>query len=390
MRKAVIILISLAFIISSCGQATKEQTATISSSAGTKDTLIKLSKNYGILFPKYDEELELWYEPHIVDFRNSDTLKIKNLPCENGSELYINVSPDEKFVVIDHIIKGYVEMPEGRELYENYKCALIDIENAVSLDSWQSDCGGEWDESSNWIVAPIENENQEEFIYSQSNSNNYDPSGRIEGVFESNLGYREMKRSEIPDSAGLTGLFYENGKYYLRQAQISFSEGMSECTGDETLSLVSDAEFLFVNFKNYNKSEIQPVHLEKKPLLIPKNIDNSYVGEKFIFDFGNKQYELEAFGEKDSIRSSDINNYSVVYSIKGTANKQTIVNIPKTEDAVTQVLFIGDLDGDGHPDIILNAPDNYENHNIMVFLSSTAKKGNLLRGEAMKFDWFDC
>jgi hypothetical protein len=66
------------------------------------------------------------------------------------------------------------------------------------------------------------------------------------------------------------------------------------------------------------------------------------------------------------------------------------VNIPKIEGTSVELLFIGDLDGDGKPDIILNAPSNYENRIIMVFLSSTAKEGDFLKCETQKSDWFDC
>jgi hypothetical protein len=54
------------------------------------------------------------------------------------------------------------------------------------------------------------------------------------------------------------------------------------------------------------------------------------------------------------------------------------------------LLFIGDLDGDGKPDIILDAPSDYENKKIFLFLSSTAKDGKYLRCEAWKFDDLSC
>jgi hypothetical protein len=95
--------------------------------------------------------MELWYEPRIVDFDRNDTLKIKGLSYENGFESFVSLSPNEQYVVIDNIIKGYVETPTGRELHENYKCVLIDLFSARVLDFWQSECSGEWDENSNWV-----------------------------------------------------------------------------------------------------------------------------------------------------------------------------------------------------------------------------------------------
>ena len=168
MKKTAIILSVFVLITSSCVQTTKKQAET--ANVCQKDTLIKLSETYGILFRKYDKELELWYEPRIVDFISKDTAVIQNFTYENGSELDIRVSPNKKYAVIDNIIKGYVETSTSRELYENYKCVLIDIDNAILLNSWQSDCGGEWDKNNNWIsggeiIFPNTEENNETFTY---------------------------------------------------------------------------------------------------------------------------------------------------------------------------------------------------------------------------------
>jgi hypothetical protein len=143
MKKTILLFSIFALIASSCGQTTEKQ-------ADNDILFIELSKNHGLLFLKYDKEMKLWYEPHIVDFRNDDTLKIKNL--ENGFEAFLSVSPNGKYVVIDNIIKGYVYVTETDSiLHENYLCAIIDIENAKIIHSMQTDCGGEWDKNNNWI-----------------------------------------------------------------------------------------------------------------------------------------------------------------------------------------------------------------------------------------------
>ena len=165
MKKIVIILSLFALIASGCGHATKKQTTNENSSVCQQDTLIKLSETHGILFLRYDKEMELWYEPRIVDFRNNDSVKIENLSYENGSELYVNVSPNKKYAVIDNIVKGYVEDIEEKILHEIYFCVIIDIENAKVVETMQSDCSGEWDKNSNWV-------NNEEIIFSADTEEN--------------------------------------------------------------------------------------------------------------------------------------------------------------------------------------------------------------------------
>ena len=212
----------------------------------------------------------------------------------------------------------------------------------------------------------------------------YEYTGRIKAVYKSNWGYREMKRTDIPKNGILTGLFYENDAYYLKREKIVLKdEEDNGCGGGPTVALLSKAEFLFLNFTGYNKNKIPAVHLAKDGKAAPPN-------KKITFDFGNRQYELTAFGETEKGDDSYVTNYSLVYSIKGAAGKQVIVNIPHIRYTYVRLLFIGDLDGDGEPDIILDAPGDYEELNIMVFLSSTAKKGEYLRLEALLNAQFDC
>ena len=153
MKKIVIILSVFALIASGCGHATKKQTTNENSSVCQQDTLIELSETHGILFLRYDKEMELWYEPHIVNLNKKDTLKINGYYNENGSYPdEIDLSPNLKYMVLHHLFgEGYVEMDDGQKLYQNWKCSIIDIENAKVVETMQSDCSGKWDKNNNWV-----------------------------------------------------------------------------------------------------------------------------------------------------------------------------------------------------------------------------------------------
>ena len=143
MRNAIIILSAFVLIASSCGQATKKQAI----NENKKDThFIKLSETHGLLFMRYDNELKLWYEPYIIDFRNNDTLKIE--ACTYGFDSFVNISPDGKYVFIDNIVKQYEE--RGDSLRVVCFCALIDIAETKVI-AMHSDCSGKWDKNSNWV-----------------------------------------------------------------------------------------------------------------------------------------------------------------------------------------------------------------------------------------------
>jgi len=226
-----------------------------------------------------------------------------------------------------------------------------------------------------------ENKNLNNRILSSNINITCEPSGWVDAIYEANWSYRKIKRGDIYNTYNIIGLFCENNVCYLKPTNISFLDGENECSGDATLTFISEAKFLFSNSINYNKNNFQSVISEVKPML---------PGEKFVFTFEDQIYELESFGERLNSDGYDVKNYLLVYSTAGAASKQTIVSIPTIEYTSVKLLFIGDLDGDGKPDIILDAPSNYENKNIILFLSSTANDDEYLRCEACTSDWFDC
>ena len=109
----------------------------------SKDTVIKVSEYFSVLYKRYDNDLKLWYDPYIIRLKENDTVKIAEFSYENGSELNLRVSPNKRFVVLDNIIKGYIEDGDEKTLYENYLCDIIDLEqSAVIVGSIQTHCGG--------------------------------------------------------------------------------------------------------------------------------------------------------------------------------------------------------------------------------------------------------
>jgi len=218
-------------------------------------------------------------------------------------------------------------------------------------------------------------------------------SGRVYAVYAAPFVYRGMKRADIRYQNKLTGLFCKNGDCYLRPAKVSFLYDINDCTQDSELVLKSDARFLFSNFINYNNRKIPSVHLYEDHIYVDSIYNHTKAmppNMRFSFTFGKKEYELEAFGEIINNDESEVNNYSLTFSIKGASHRDTIVNMEHINSTFVRLLYIGDLDSDGKPDIILDAPDDYESHHIMLFLSSTVKKENYLRCECEKWDSFDC
>jgi hypothetical protein len=106
-----------------------------------RDTLIPISKGFAILYTEYNEKLELWYKLHIVNLNKKDTVKVAPLyddddDSELGSELWHEVSPNLRYVMVQRIIKGFVipgiDGPEP-SLHETYSCMIVDMEKAKAI-----------------------------------------------------------------------------------------------------------------------------------------------------------------------------------------------------------------------------------------------------------------
>ena len=116
------------------------------------DTVINVSEHFAILYKRYDSDFNLWYDPYIIRFDKKDTVKIAEFSYENGSELNLRISPNKRYVVLDNIIKGYVEDGAEKTLYENYLCDMVDLEQSmVIIGSMKEHCVAEWDKDNRWI-----------------------------------------------------------------------------------------------------------------------------------------------------------------------------------------------------------------------------------------------
>ena len=204
----------------------------------------------------------------------------------------------------------------------------------------------------------------------------------VGGVLETTTAYRGYSSSDFEKDFKFTGLFEENGMFYIKPVEVSFSVDIVDCTGDSALGFWTfdyDCIFLFLDFEGYNDAPIESINQGKEITMS--------VNEQFNFTCNKTNYTLQADGE---IEDSDTKNYTLTLSKIGCETKQILVAHEYINSTEVEILFIGDLDGDSEPDIILNAPDNYENRWIMLFLSSTKQEKELLHLEAEDFNWFDC
>jgi hypothetical protein len=108
----------------------------------------KVNKDYSIVFLKYDKTYKLYASPRVL-WQNK-LIKIKDFDEDNFSDISFNIAPNKKYVVMDNIIKGYVQTEKDSVLHENYTCIILDVKKAKIVMSMQTDCGGNWNKKNEW------------------------------------------------------------------------------------------------------------------------------------------------------------------------------------------------------------------------------------------------
>ena len=108
----------------------------------------KINKEYSIVFLKFNKTFKLYSSPRIL-WQNK-LIKIKDFDDNNFSGGKIQIAPNKKYVVMDNIIKGFIQKEKDSILHENYTCVLINVNKAKIITSMQTDCGGKWNTKSGW------------------------------------------------------------------------------------------------------------------------------------------------------------------------------------------------------------------------------------------------
>jgi hypothetical protein len=108
----------------------------------------KVNKDYSIVFLKYDKAFKLYASPRIL-WQNK-LIRIKDFDEDNFSGVNLNIAPNKRYIVLDNIIKGYVQTEKDSVLHENYTCVILDVKKAKIVMSMQTDCGGNWNKKNEW------------------------------------------------------------------------------------------------------------------------------------------------------------------------------------------------------------------------------------------------
>ncbi|MFA6085075.1 hypothetical protein [Mucilaginibacter sp.] len=181
------------------------------------------------------------------------------------------------------------------------------------------------------------------------------------------------------------GIFKSDSGYYISDTKIKISHAHDEIvdekeiekTGWRVESQIKDSAVLLISNLNYLK---------------PRPIKSFRFGKNFVlpgysntFNYNDVSYTLYATGQQ--LRNSkpeeiyNISHYKLYIkaTIEGKSYNQLLVYIDGFDDAMVDIIFAGDIDGDSRPDFIINTTNDYNLIRPTLYLSKPAEKNQLLK-----------
>lgn len=199
-----------------------------------------------------------------------------------------------------------------------------------------------------------------------------------------NKATNEQIKKKYEEDMSFVALISGKGRTSIKPVDIKVEFSTNDCTGLPEASLYANGEHSYIvlisGLKHYNK--------EPMPNLI-QGMDNTILlpSEPVNFVFNNENYTLYATANiNDDVYKAE--SYRL-YLQKGTVTQQ-LTYIDKFEHNMPSIMFIGDIDGDGYPDLLLQEGYNYEYHKIALYLSSYADEDKLVKNVAVDEEWRDC
>lgn len=183
--------------------------------------------------------------------------------------------------------------------------------------------------------------------------------------------------------------FYQDvtAGFCMNRANVKLENFYDDCIEDSVASVFSDRDNSILLIKGI---EPQDSLIETKPIQ-----DSIYMGEQYEFEFHNQKYRLRAEGVlRNDIENNgnwdNVRNYKLYLSKAGMDKEQLLIAMPEFHDTYVAILWMGDMDMDGCPDFIFDVSGDYESKSVVLFLSSKADDGLLVKCVGRSEYVFDC
>lgn len=180
------------------------------------------------------------------------------------------------------------------------------------------------------------------------------------------------------------GLFQGNTGFYIAETKLKTERVRDEIlddenakTGWEVQTNNEDPSIILIGEQNYLASRnVQQAILSKEQI---------YPGDTILLNYLGIDYKLYATGEKKKIQEDpewfDVWNYKLYLTatIKGQEYKSLLVAQPNFDDQMVNLIFAGDIDGDGILDLIIDTSRHYNASSPTIYLSKPATKSEIVK-----------
>lgn len=205
--------------------------------------------------------------------------------------------------------------------------------------------------------------------------------------------YRDWENSNATNvlNQSWSELYEKNGKFFLGKADYKITRGFDECSGDSTKTIETKNKTLILLEENQFKlGEIASVKFIKNKI---------WPTEKMNFRFNDIDYSLRAEGKvlsSEKVCTDDgvelyqnVENYKL-YISENNGPENLFLQQESFNDTFVEILFIGDIDRDGKPDFLFGANRDYEEERVILYLSSKAETGKVVKKVSEIAVQFDC
>lgn len=200
----------------------------------------------------------------------------------------------------------------------------------------------------------------------------------LEGTFHKNEVWGGAEKKEW------LGLYHENGRYILRPTSLQINtvedpvaDSHGVLSGREVVAADSNAVFLLTGLSNH-ATEVDTAVFSRTTLAANKEL---------TYTFKGKDYHIRSFGDSTQAPNGEYSythyGWKAVGTKKGKKVEQLLAEDEGFDDSIFVLLWAGDLDNDGIPDLLLDLSNHYNLARYTLFLSSKAERGKLYRKVAV-------
>ncbi|RDC66316.1 hypothetical protein [Adhaeribacter pallidiroseus] len=196
--------------------------------------------------------------------------------------------------------------------------------------------------------------------------------------------FHEDEVWENAENENWYGLFQGKNNFYLQQTTVRTSRILDPVmdgddgpkTGWKVTSTNQDTSLILITRLNFLKNrKVDPFKLPKEDIL---------PGEKLELNYKGHSYQLYATGHKHKEASKSdwyiVSDYKLFFLTfrNGKEVKQVLVQHAAFDDDMVNIIFAGDIDGDGLLDFIIDKSNHYNAVIPTLYLSRPAEKGKLV------------